>query len=139
MKNSTYNRRSQMVSTVKQVARHEPGGLLAQECPPSGCRPPGCRIQSVATQHGADGGGRELDAEVLEFAFDALVAPARVLPGQADDQLLHLLVQWWSAGLVVRVGPGTGDQASVPAQQGLWRDEEAGPAGPGQDAADRGQ
>jgi hypothetical protein len=31
MKNSTYSRRSQMVSTVKQVARHDPSGLLAQE------------------------------------------------------------------------------------------------------------
>jgi hypothetical protein len=107
--------------------------------PPSGGRPPWCRIQPVATHDGADGGGRDLDAEALEFAFDALVAPMRVLPSEVDDQLLHLLVQWRSAGLVVRIGPGTGDQASVPAQQRLRRDEEAGPAGPGQDAADRGQ
>jgi hypothetical protein len=54
----------------EEVARHDPGGLLAQECPPSGGRPPGCRIQPVATQDGADGGGRDLDAEALEFAFD---------------------------------------------------------------------
>jgi hypothetical protein len=29
MKNNTYNRRSQMLSTVKQVAGQDPGGLLA--------------------------------------------------------------------------------------------------------------
>jgi hypothetical protein len=93
----------------------------------------------VTTQHGSDGGGRHLDAEALEFALNALVAPAGVLPGQADDQLLHVLVQRGSAGLVVRVGPGAGDQASVPAQQRLGRDEEARPAGSGQRAAGRSQ
>jgi hypothetical protein len=109
MKNSTYNRRSQIVSTVKKVACHDPGGLPAQERPPGRGRSPGRRIQPVATQHRADGGRRDLDAEALEFALDALVAPGWVLPGQTDDQLLHVLVQRWSAGLVARVGPGAGD------------------------------
>jgi hypothetical protein len=66
-------------------------------------------------------------------------SPAWVLPSQANDQLLHLLIYRWSAGLVVRVGPGAGDQVSVPTQQRLRCDEEAGPAGSEQDAADRGQ
>jgi hypothetical protein len=123
----------------EEVARHDPDGLLAQERPPGRGHPPWRGIQPPPTQDGADGGGRDLDAEALEFTLDALVAPAWVLPGQADDQLLHPLVHRWSSGLVVRVGPGTGDQASVPAQQRLRRDEEAGPVGPGQDAADRGQ
>jgi hypothetical protein len=39
MKNSTSSRRSQMVSTVKQVAGDDPGGLLAQERPPGRIRP----------------------------------------------------------------------------------------------------
>ncbi len=82
----------------------------------------------MPTQHRADLGGRNPDAQALEFALDALVTPARVLPDKADDQLLHLLVQRWSAGLVVRVGPDTGDQASVPAQQRLRPDEETRPA-----------
>jgi hypothetical protein len=38
---------------------------------------------------------------VLEFALDPLVTPARVVPGQAEDQLDHVLIQGWSAGLVV--------------------------------------
>jgi hypothetical protein len=48
MKNSTYSRRSQTVSTVKQVARHHPSGLLAQEPPPGGGRASRRRIQPVA-------------------------------------------------------------------------------------------
>jgi hypothetical protein len=39
----------------------------------------------------------------------------------------------------MRVGPGPGDQPSMPAQQRLGLDEEARPAGSGQDAADRGE
>ena len=97
MKSRTYSRRSQTVSTVKQVARHDPGGLLAQERPPGRGSPSRCRIQLVPTQHRSDRGGRNLDAEALELALDALVAPARVLPGQADDQLLQLLIKRWSS------------------------------------------
>jgi hypothetical protein len=52
---------------------------------------------------------------------------------------LHLLVERWSAGLAVRISPRAGDEAPVPAQQRVGLDEEAGPAGPGQDAADRGE
>jgi hypothetical protein len=37
------------------------------------------------------------------------------------------------------VGPAARDQAAVPAQQCLRLDQEAGPAGSGQDAADGGQ
>jgi hypothetical protein len=39
----------------------------------------------------------------------------------------------------MRVGPRAGDQPAVPTQQRLRLDEEAGPAGSGQDAADRGE
>jgi hypothetical protein len=124
---------------ITKVAGHDPGGLLAQERPLGGGHPPGRGIQPVPTQDGADGSGGDLDAEALEFPLDPLVAPARVLPGQADDQLLHVIVQRWSSGLMVRVRPGAGDQAAVPAQQRLRPDEEAGPAAPGQDAADRGE
>jgi hypothetical protein len=120
----------------EEIAGDDPGGLLAQEHPPGRIRPPWRGVQPTPTQHRPDGGGRDSDAQVLEFALDPLVAPARVLPGQADDQLSHVLVQRWSAGLVVRVGPCAGHQASVPAQQRLRPDDETGPAGSGQHAAD---
>jgi hypothetical protein len=43
------------------------------------------------------------------------------------------------AGVAVRVGPGAGHEPPMPAQQRLGLDEEARPAGPGQDAADGGE
>jgi len=127
-----------MVSTVKQVARHDPGGLLAQERLPGGAGPPRCRVEVVAAEGGADCGCRDLGAEPSQLALDALVAPPRVLPGEADNQLLHLLIQWWSA-YPVWIGPHAGDQPPMPAQQGLGLDEEARPVSPGQDAADRSE
>jgi hypothetical protein len=61
----------------------------------------------------------------LEFSLDALVAPSGVLSGQADDQLLDLLVQRRPADLAVRVGPRAGGQPPVPAQQRVGLDEKA--------------
>jgi len=52
---------------------------------------------------------------------------------------LHVLVERRPPGSATRVGPRAGDQPPVPAPQRLWGDQEAGPAGPGQRAADRGK
>jgi hypothetical protein len=139
MKNSTYSRCSHTVSMVKQVAGDDPSGLLAQERPPGDVGSPWCRVEPMAAKRGTDRGRRDPNPEVLQFALDALVAPGWVLSGQADDQLLGLLVQRWPARQAVRVGPGASDQPPVPAQQRLRLHEEARPAGPGQDAADRGE
>jgi hypothetical protein len=115
----------------EEVARRDSRGLLAEERSPSGGGPPRCRIQAVAVQRGADRGGRDSHAEVHQFALDALVAPARVLCGEADDQLLDDLVELWPPLADTRVGPRARDEAPVPAQQRLRGDEEAGPAGSG--------
>jgi len=71
-------------------------------------------------------------------SLDALVAPARVLPGQADNQLLQLLTDWRSSRST-RASPHASNQPPVPAQQRLWPDEEARPAGSGQRPTDRCQ
>ena len=63
--------------------------------------------------------------------------PQRGFCGQADDQLLNVVVHRRSSWSAAWVGPGAGDHAPVPAQQRLGLDEEARPAGPGQDAAER--
>ena len=108
MKNSTYSRHSHTVSTVKK----------SQATIPAACRRRNAR-QVVVVRRGAGSSPcrrsivRIVVAETetpscWKFALDRLVAPARVLPGQADDQLLDVLVQPWSAGLVVRVGPCAG-------------------------------
>jgi hypothetical protein len=117
-RNSTYSRLSHTVSTVKQVAGQDPGGLLAQERPPRRARSPWRRVQTVAAQGCADRGRRDLRAKPEQPTLDALVAPAGTLRGQAEDQLLDLRVQRGTSGSTMGIGPCTGDQTAVPAQQG---------------------
>jgi hypothetical protein len=128
-----------MVSTVKQVAGDEAGGLLAQECSPRGGGPPWGRVQPIVVERGTDRGGRDLHAQAQQLASDALVAPARVFRGQANDQLPDVGIQLRPARCTMGIGPGPCDQPPMPAQQRRWRDEAAGPTGRGQDAADRGE
>jgi hypothetical protein len=77
--------------------------------------------------------------EAQQLPLDALIAPARVLPRQADDQLLDLLVERRPPRSTTRVSPCAHDQPPVPAHQGLGPDQEARPASPRQDTADRGE
>jgi hypothetical protein len=65
------------------------------------------------------------------------VAPAGILGGKADDQLLQVPVERRTPTSAMRVGPHVGNQAAVPAQQRLGPDREAGPLGPWQHAAER--
>src|SRR4029453_13079271 len=76
----------------EEAARHDACGLLAQERRPGATRPPRRRGEPVAAQRRPDRGRRDAHAEPKQFALDALVAPAWLLPAQADNQLLHLLV-----------------------------------------------
>jgi hypothetical protein len=58
-----------------------------------------------------------------------------IICGQAEDQLLNIVVEWrmaWSTG----IGGWTGDKAAMNEQQGLGFDQGAEPAGPWQRAAD---
>ncbi len=120
----------------EEVTRHGPGGLLAQERPPGCGRPARGGIQPMTAKGVADRRCRDPHAKAQELALDPLVAPAGVLPSQAEDQLLYRVVEWWSPYSSMRVGPGASDQPPVPAQQGLRLDEKAGPARPRQYAAD---
>jgi len=62
-----------------------------------------------------------------------------VTPARWDDELLDVLVERGLPCSTIWVGPGARDKAAVPAQQGVRLDQEAGPAGSGQDAADGGE
>ncbi len=81
-----------------------PAAWLARERPPGRGGPRWCRVESVAAQRRSGRGGGDLHAKPLGFALDALVAPARMLGGQPDDQLLHVRVRWrrpvWRCGSV---------------------------------------
>jgi hypothetical protein len=106
----------------EEVAGHDSGGLLAKERPPGAARPPRCRVEPVAAQRREDRGRRGLHAKLLKFAFDALVAPVGVLSGEADDQLLEVVVQRWPTGLAGWVGPRACDEAAGSSLgRGVWR------------------
>ena len=75
-----------------------------------------------------DAGLGDRDAELLQLADDAQVAPAGVLPGQTEDQLDRLLRQGRPSWPSVRVGPAPADERPMPAQDRLGGDEERRPA-----------
>src|ERR1019366_1521149 len=52
-----------------------------------------------------------------EFAADPLVAPRRVLTGQAQDRITNVLPGRWPSWTFPRLGPLAGSQVAVPAQQ----------------------
>lgn len=76
----------------------------------------------------------EADRKLCGFgiAVIAEIAPAWVLPGQAQDEVDNGLVE--SVGccaLTARINPGPGDQVPVPAQQGRRPENLTIPAGEG--------
>jgi hypothetical protein len=131
MKHSTYSRRRQMVSTVKKSQATMPAACWRRTRLPGRGGAARGGIEPVTAEDGADRGGRDPHAKPEQLALDALVAPARVLRGEADDQLLEVEVQQWPAAVAVRVGPCAGDQPPMPAQHRPRPDEEARPAGLG--------
>jgi hypothetical protein len=105
MKNSTYSRRSVAVSTVKKSHARMPAACWWRNARQvvavrrgAGSRPWRCSVVRIAVAEAPH-------AEVPQFALDALVAPARVLCGEADDQLLDGLVERWPPLANTRVGP----------------------------------
>jgi len=85
----------------EEVARDHPGGLLAEERLPAAARTPRCRVESVTAKRCADRGCRHAHTKAEQLALDALVAPARVLASEADDQVVDVAVQLRPAGLAV--------------------------------------
>jgi hypothetical protein len=58
----------------------------------------GGRAQAAAAEHCGDGRGRDVDAELKKLPPDPEVAPARVLPPQAKDQVLDGGIERGTAG-----------------------------------------
>jgi hypothetical protein len=111
-----------------QVGRDDAGGLGSKECPPRRGRPSGRWPKPVPQQHCADGGGRHLDPELLQFTLDTLVAPAGVLLSQSQDQCNQVLGQRWTTASTVGLGPVAGDQPAVPPQDRVRGHQKARPA-----------
>jgi len=80
----------------------------------------------MLSQERANRAGRDLDAELEEFALDAAIAPSRVLSGHLQDQGLDLLSDWWpsTAGSPWECRPLVPNQLAMPAQQGGRREHQ---------------
>ncbi len=94
-------------------------GLGVQEVCPGAGGPSGCRVDSGVLQDLQDGGCGHLDSENKEFAVDAAVAPARILPGPG-------------------AGPGrarSARSAAFPGASADRRQRDGGRPGPGAGAA----
>ncbi len=123
---------------VEEVAGQQPSRLGLAEGAPVGVYPARRWAQAWGGQDAADGAGADVVSEAGEFALDAAVSPARVLPCQPDDELAELAVDARATGLV-RVGPFLGDQASVPGQEGGGGDESVAAQFAGQESGQAGQ
>ena len=71
---------------LEEVGGEDGLRLAAQEGAPGLAVALGCGLDSVAVEDLPYGGGGDLDRQHGQFAMDASVAPARVLPGQAQDE-----------------------------------------------------
>ncbi len=120
---------------VEEVRGHNSFGLGREELGPGRALSPGCRWETVAAQHGRDARLRYADAELLQLADDAQIAPPGVVSSQAADQLLGLFRKGRTTWSAVRVCPALLDQRAMPAQDRLWADEERPPALPRYEAS----
>ena len=82
----------------------------------------------MSSKHVAHGCRRDNDAELLQLADDAEIAPARILSRETKDERDDLGVERVRSDLVrTRERPVPANEFTVPAQQRRWRDEEGGP------------
>ena len=77
------------------------------------------RVDAVLFQDVGDCGPANLMAEILERTLDSRVAPARILAGHADGQLLDGLHDPTATWGSPRVGPLLGDE--LPGRVEDWR------------------
>jgi hypothetical protein len=141
MKNNTYSRRSQTVSTVKKSQARIPAACWRRNAPPRHGRSPWCGVrgQAMAAERFADHGRRDPHVEAEQFALDPLVAPAGIVLCQAGRSA----VGWLHQAVDGRTHDGDRSTLWRPgggaAQQRLRLDEEARLAGPRQHAANGSQ
>src|SRR5205807_4375720 len=71
----------------------------------------------------ADRRRRDAEPERAELASDPLVAPARVVAREAEDQLANLGADRRPTLISCRVGPAPRDELALPTQERFRRDE----------------
>lgn len=114
----------------KEVGVHSACCLSGVELGPGWALSLECRWGAVVAHYGRDGRLRHADAECLELADDAEIAPLGALPGLAEDQFDGLLGKGGTTRSAMGVGPVPLGQRPVPAQDRPWADEERSPVVP---------
>jgi hypothetical protein len=115
MKNNTYRRRSKTVPTVKKShatipaawRRRNPRQVVLAHLG-AGSSPWRRMVVRIAVA--------ETHAKAQQLALDALIPPAGVLSGEADDQPLEIRIMRSSPVSATREDPRPGDQVAVPAR-----------------------
>ena len=74
----------------EEVGRQDLVSMLTQELPPGGPSPKRRRWQTLPAENSADGFVRAVHIQLEQLTLDPPVTPARVLLGQAQDQLSTL-------------------------------------------------
>jgi hypothetical protein len=117
------------VSTTKKVGGQDLLRVLADELAPGALAAPRRRRQAMAAQHSANGEVGTAMTQLQQLTLDAAIAPARILPAEAQDQLVELAGPC-SIGLRRTASisrPLATDQLAMPAEEGLRADQQSGP------------
>jgi hypothetical protein len=122
----------------EEVTGQHAVSLGAQELRPGRTAPSRSRGNAMCSKDPPDGGGPDLDPSLLKLTLDPHVTPARILPGQANNQCNDFRMDWWPSRLsLLPICPSPLDQLPMPAEQGLRSDQEADATPPRQNAATR--
>ena len=124
---------------VGEVDGKDRVGLRAEELRPGGTGPTRRRIESRVLQNLPDSRRGHGIAEADQLALDAPVPPAGILAGHPQHQCPDRLRCGRPARLSSRVGPASGHEVGVPAQQGPRRDEPEPAQLRGQQPAERAE
>src|SRR2546426_11855753 len=86
----------------EEVAGQDRSGMSGEKLRPRRTIAARCRRNAMTAQDAADGGRRDLVAELEELALDAAIAPTWVLPGQTQNQVAQL----WGSKITSKMAPG---------------------------------
>jgi hypothetical protein len=116
----------------EEVGREDPRRLRPEELGPRWAGPARSRVKAVAEQGRPNRRRGDPDPELHQLPADPLVAPPRVLPAEADDEVADLGLDRRPAGMsTLLVCPLPPHELPVPAEQGLRPDDERRPSIPG--------
>src|SRR5450759_3856414 len=122
----------------EEVTGNDPARLRPEELRPARASAPWGGTEPSGPEQGPDRRRADADPELAQLAFDPHAAPARVLPGQPDDERTDFRVDGRpSRAPAPMVGPLPPHELAVPPEEGRRGDEEGDPAVTRDDATRR--